>query len=581
MCRRLSSSDPAGRRSLERSGDSRRARKVNGLQESLDLAGLGLGAGEVLSAARNASAIAVCCGLAVAASVFVVFGSALLVPTILGAAAVPFLVHEIIVAFPDSAVRRRATDLLRSSPSATNLMIMSLRLEPSVSKAIGFASKGGSAFSRELRKCVWGVVMGRYASFEEALHDLGTKWSKHSGELKTSMNALVTASRESTEEGRRRALDRANDAMVQGAKRRIEDYALSLSTPSMVMFGLGILLPLMVGSFLPMLSWDAWGTDQEVSGAPAYDPGPALLQMVFLMNVLFPAIALVVALGATSRHPTRAAARAGERRGRRSPAKAALLPAAAALAFGALAVSLEGELRYLSALAGAVAPVSLWLLSTGVPSQTNEDRAGLEDALFRAGGRMVEGENFESSIWKVGRDTPGQPGNEVRRLSLGRVSGPGVSGNDQPDGPAGQNAREALRIVQLAAGKDERAAGLLAMDLAAYLRDLKDLETSLTARVRPTISMMKTTAHVLAPVVLGVTYAMYLALGSIAGDGAAIDPGLFFLVLGVFLMETDAAVMYFVWGIEGLGDHGRLARSTGTCLLTSMAVYTASALIAS
>jgi hypothetical protein len=119
------------------------------------------------------------------------------------------------------------------------------------------------------------------------------------------------------------------------------------------------------------------------------------------------------------------------------------------------------------------------------------------------------------------------------------------------------------------------------MDLAAYLKDLDDLVVALGMRLRPIVSMMKVTAYALAPVVLGVTFAMYISLSSIAGAGP--DPrsaSSFLLVLGVFLAQTNAAVMFFVWGMEGKRDRRELMASIGQSILCSEMIYSATALVA-
>jgi len=93
---------------------------------------------------------------------------------------------------------------------------------------------------------------------------------------------------------------------------------------------------------------------------------------------------------------------------------------------------------------------------------------------------------------------------------------------------------------------------------------------------------MKTTALLLAPIVLGVTYAIYLSLASMLGDqGSTANAGLFFIVLGIFLAQMDAVVVYFVWGIEGKKGLNRLASTIGGYVITSEVAYSATALLAS
>jgi len=508
----------------------------------------------------------------------VLLGSDHATTLVLLAVAVPLLAGQALKNYPATAAKKRNEEVLRTSASATSLMIMSLREEASMSRAMMMASRRGGAFADELRRSIWEVVMGKHASFEEALHALGRKWVKAGAELKTALNALVAASRERTEEGKRRALDRANNAVVQGAKRRIEEYALSLSAPTMVLFGLGILMPLMVGSFLPMLSWSIWDTGLDASRGEDQNAHGDLVETVFLMNVLFPAVALVVALGAAARHPMESSRE--RRAASESPpvASTALVLASSLVAGAGVLLMVDGELKPVLALGAAVCPFAAWLVARGKRAREEgaDTEGALEDLLFMTGARMVEGENLETSLWKAGKDS------KVRsQLYHGRTSfhTSAAQVRECPEGVS--NAHESLRIVGYASAKDEQAAGMLAMDLAAYLKDLRDLEESLTSRLKPTISMMRMTAYALAPVVLGVTYAIYLTLASIAGDpGAVIAGDIFFLTLGAFLAQTNAVVCYFVWGIEGRGGPGALLSSMGSCLLISTIVYSATALAA-
>jgi len=513
-------------------------------------------------------------------------GSQYLAPIGISIAVSVLMVREAILSFPESAAKKQADELLRASPEMANLMIMSLRHEPSLSKAIRFASTKDNAFSHELRRCVWTVVMGKHSSFEESLQEVGERWSKYCGELKASFHSMVTASCESTADGKRRALDRANQAMISGAKRRIEDYALSLSTPSMIMFGLGILLPLMVGSFLPMLSWDIWSLGSGANSSAAMDLSPAVVQTVFIMNVLFPAIGILVALNSVTRHPLE---RERMNNGNAPPSRikvAAVICASIALvAFCVL--ELDGIIRSLAILVAAVVPGALVLIATGRSSgdrHASPSNVQLEDTLFRTGARMLEGENFESALNKASQGASDAGSRTTRMLSFRSL----ISGEAFDRAPAwapcsgGSNALEGFRVVREAATKDELAAGLLAMDIASYLKDLRDLESTLKSLLKPTVSMMRMTSYALGPVVLGITYAIYLSLGGVTASGTGgVGAELFLLVLGAFLAETNAVVTYFLWGLEGGKNRSTLFCALGTCILVSEIVYASTALVAS
>lgn len=552
----------------------------------MELAGIDLPLETLIKAAKAALALTSAILVLVAVTLVLFTGTRFIIPMAFLLTVLPFLSREAMLAYPQGAARKRASNVLKGSPESVSLMIMSLRHDPSLSKAIRFAARRENAYSRELRECIWSVVMGVHSGFEDSLHALGRRWSKYSEELMDSLNAMVTASCESTGDGKRRALDRANMAMVSGTKRRIEEYALSLSAPSMIMFGLGILLPLMVGSFLPMLSWNLWtmggpgASSMEASGG-----FQSMFQTIFLMNVLFPAIAVLVAMNAISRHPLETGNGSQEKSPEHHLTWLAVALASTVLGCLAIAALTDGQFKYIMLLIAAVGPMSLWLMGWKTPETGREDAVGLEDALFKTGSRMLDGGNFESALNHASADLDRTSSGLVRRLSF-MTNAVGRDFDESADlavlSTSESNAIEGMRVVKEAASKDELAAGMLAMDLATYLRDLRELETTLRNRLKPTISMMKMTIYALGPVVLGVTYAIYLSLTSMVDGGqVGVQAGAFFLVLGLFLAETDAVVGYFVWGIEGRRGRGRLMHSIGACILISELIYAATATLAS
>lgn len=569
-------------------GQARRRLALRDLEEALELADIGVRASSVLAASKTAIILAITLLTIAEAAALVTLGAEAaiyLAPSFLLA---PCAAGALIRAYPHREAARRAREVLKHSTEGTSLMIMSLRLDGSVANAMLFASRRNTAFSRELRKCIWSVLMGACESFEEALHRMGARWSRHSGELRAAMSAVVTASREGSEEGRRRALERANSILALGAKRRIEEYALSLGTPSMVIFSLGILLPLMVGSFLPMLSWDVWNLeDLDAPGGTGEDIW-AVTQTVVLMNVLFPLLAFSVAADAASRHPVDLRPANGHSPPGTTAARVAAASLSAALGTALSLAFLDGILLSVALLAGAVLPFSLLLLSAEGPRPRHGPGTfgrALEDMLFRTGARMVEGENIQAALNKVGRESSDEGAALTRMLSFrSSLMGLGLTSALDEGAPDREGAAglEAIRVVAQAAQKDERAAGLLAMDLAAYLRELSELESTMKSRLRPTLSMMSITARYLGPVVLGVTYSIYLSLAAVAGGGhGGIPPEVFFLVLGVFLAETNAIATYFVSGVGGMADLRGAARALGLSLLISESIFAATALATS
>lgn len=558
-------------------GELDASQRTRALSRSIAQASILVTADEVLAAARF---VAMLSALALAPPVsilFVLYGQGLALSGAFVLVTAPLVAREAVLSYPKAAAARRASRVTRSSTECVSLMIMSLRHEPSLTKAMAFAAGRESEFAAELRAAIWSVMTGEHSTFEDALNSFGTRWADHSPELKSSVQAMITASCEATEAGNRRALDRANRSIVSGARRRVEEYALSLSVPSMVLFGMGIILPLMVGSFLPLLSWDIWTDDLTESVPATSGTTRATSQVVLLMNVIFPAVAFLVAMDALSRHPL-ASSRASDVGARRRASAGAYAFVAFAISAAGLAASfvlLEDAGQHVAILLSVSVPAAASLALYGADAAARapapqEDSLG--DMLFSMGASMVEGENFESALAKGFAGLPPEATSAkdmLRRKNFGSGSGPTRGA-----------ALDALDVVREAARKDEAQAGTLAMDLSGYLKEVSELAATMRRRLRPTVSMMRITTHVLAPIVLGITHAIYVSLASI-GEASAVPSGLFFMVLGLFLVEINAVVAYFVWGIGERKVPGELAQSAGICMLVSTLVYSATVAIAS
>ncbi|UCE44784.1 MAG: hypothetical protein JSU93_05130 [Methanobacteriota archaeon] len=489
--------------------------------------------------------------------------------------AVPILSRETVLSYPKAVASKRALLIARSSTDDVSLMVMNLRHEPSLPKAMATAAKRGSEFGSELRECVWRVITGVHSTFEDSLGQLAVRWQDHCAELKPAIRALITASCEGTEAGRRRALDRANEALVAGAKRRIEEFTLALSVPSMILFGIGILLPLIMGAFLPMLSWDMFADDDGISTGGTGTKG-MIVPTIILMNLVFPTIALLVALDAISKHPM--ASQCTRDRGETRPvgSRIGILVAITSSTLGVTAaiVFLDGKAEYVLGFLAASIPVGALLIIHGSGAAVSDDRGRreqLEDLLFNAGARMVDGENLEAAMQAASADIKAESLPDAMRWDgAGESRRPGNELNEE----------SALAVVVAAADKDETQAGILAMDLAGYARDIAELEAVLRRRLKPTLSMMRMTTHALAPVMLGVTHAIYMSLASIEGGAGGLSPGTLFVVLAAFLVEINAIVAYFAWGVGDRQRSSSLAYSVGTCIVTAVLVMSAVVMVA-
>ena len=109
-----------------RSPDARKA-KLDALASELELGGIQCPPQTVMAAATSLAATAAAVGaVAIVLSSLYLDATALAAVIILALLAPP-LCHQCVMAHPRSAARRRASDLLKSSADAVNLMVMGIR----------------------------------------------------------------------------------------------------------------------------------------------------------------------------------------------------------------------------------------------------------------------------------------------------------------------------------------------------------------------------------------------------------------------------------------------------------------------
>jgi hypothetical protein len=114
------------------------------------------------------------------------------------------------------------------------------------------------------------------------------------------------------------------------------------------------------------------------------------------------------------------------------------------------------------------------------------------------------------------------------------------------------NVSASLKTIVEMARKDVSGAGRTIVAVSDHLRDLRKVDREVASRLRPVTDMMRSTAVLFAPVILGITSALYLVVARLApslpfssGSVAPMPVGAFALVLGAFVMAVTTATMVF------------------------------------
>jgi hypothetical protein len=115
-----------------------------------------------------------------------------------------------------------------------------------------------------------------------------------------------------------------------------------------------------------------------------------------------------------------------------------------------------------------------------------------------------------------------------------------------------ENVSASLKTIVSMVRKDVTGAGRTIVAVSDHLRDLRKVDREVASRLRPVTDMMRSTAVLFAPVILGITSALYLVVARLAPSlpfssdvTAPIPAGTFALVLGIFVMAIAATTMLF------------------------------------
>jgi hypothetical protein len=147
--------------------------------------------------------------------------------------------------------------------------------------------------------------------------------------------------------------------------------------------------------------------------------------------------------------------------------------------------------------------------------------------------------------------------------------------------------------------KDSLTAGQTIIDISKYQRELKRAEKRIQNELSRTINTMKTTGMIFAPMIMGVTTALYYmlvknlsGLGDLSDSGASfglgfslsmdnpIPPSAFSVIVGIYLILTVIIIGIYTSGVQYGEDWIRRKDFIGTAIPIALVIYTVSLIAA-
>ena len=131
-------------------------------------------------------------------------------------------------------------------------LVLLLKSNPNVESALEFLSNEEGYIYKQIRNKLWGLKEGKFENGSDILIDISNKLSDYFPEFKRSIVLLISSLNEKDREAN---LNRALKICLDGVNERFERYSQSLVLPTMILFSIGTVIPLVTITMLPILSF--------------------------------------------------------------------------------------------------------------------------------------------------------------------------------------------------------------------------------------------------------------------------------------------------------------------------------------
>ncbi|MDD5417553.1 MAG: hypothetical protein PHW96_01525 [Candidatus Nanoarchaeia archaeon] len=175
---------------------------------------------------------------------------------IAGCAVVPFLLMSLATDYAKSAAKFEVMRSLEYAPIIITNLVISLKQNKNLEEAMLFSAKHGEGkIAKDMSRALYKVWSGKEANLKNSLPELGVKWGRYLPGFKRSMYLIRSSFSEKSESRRLNTLDKAIDVALESMIEKTRDYCSNLMIPTMILFSFGTILPLIIISVLPLMSF--------------------------------------------------------------------------------------------------------------------------------------------------------------------------------------------------------------------------------------------------------------------------------------------------------------------------------------
>lgn len=492
----------------------------------------------------------------------------------------PILFYFSIGWYPSWKSEKEQTKSMEGAPRLISYLVVELKINPNLEKAAKFSAEHAEDSLRsKFRSELWKVCISTHNNVEEALTRFGRIWGEKSQELKRSIDLIKSSISENSEKSRKEVLNQALKTCFEGIQNRMESFAADLQLPTTLIYGIGVLLPLVLLAVLPVLS----STGFKING----------LELGIIYCVVLPLTIYLLKKQVLAKRPAAFAPPNIPSKDNRR--KALLISALIFLtpSFAAFAINLETPLLALTFVWSLGSAISAFCyLSSFKTFRIRKKNQKLEeefhDALTQLGNQLKSGRPAEDAFRRTAKTTKGSELSKILKKTSTNLKVGGMSTQSAFFDPREGSLKEVhsttikntFRILTDLLNRSSQAAGEAILHITSHLKRLKDVENQIRRSLRDVVSSMKSVATFFAPLVASITVQLQQLISEkttgipLFGSAVQISSPTFLGVLGFYVIVLTVLLSSYTVEIERGNDSLLKRMEIARTLPVAMVVFT-------
>ncbi len=570
------------------------------------------------------------------------FGSFLLTIIII---VVGFVVSYSILKYPINLVKTMRIRSASQMVLAILYMVVSMRISPNLERALKFAAKNITGeLAWDLRKILWGIQLRKYNSAEEAISTYIVRWKAENEEFSEALR-LIKDSEYQPGNRAETTLDQALTIILEGTKTRMKHYTQDLSMPVMVINMMGITLPVLGTIMAPLVAVFMGGAIGAHHFIIAYNIVLPIVILWFINSTLRKRPVTFSQIDASKHPdiPPAGSFFVGKKHKSAIPALPIALIVLIAIVTPSVYYFIQNPntlfpqpgsfdkgdqfpvislMMSVFIILGIALSIAVYFLLTTfqanrIQKKIEKTESEFELALFKLGNRVGAGVPAEVAMQRAIGDMKDLQISDLFMRALTNIKRQGMTLDraffDKTYGAIRYYPSRLIKnIMSAVVDTAKRGIGYASesmMTISKYLTNIRETQEYIRDILSETVSSMKFQAYILTPMITGLIVSMSQVITDVlvklgqglasAGIGTggvadtlkvkgifgdvdkAIPPGIFQLIVGVYLIEVVIILAIFLTKIH-YGDNKIIQRNLAAkMLIVSMVVYVLVSMISS